>query len=710
MPASTGEFLTAVFPSGSGFLEIFFLRADKKKNQHIFLRNLGKINWASALKMNGTGHHVYFGPGARSKEDGHEEFVTSVAALWVDLDAKDFDPLANPDLKKNPHFSLEAVENGRRLAREALVSRLPADLQPSIIVDTGNGYQAYWLLLDPIMLDEKQVRAGVKAMVKKLGRMLNGDSVSNLNRFLRVPGTTNVKPPPLTHKPCTIIEADYGRRFDISDLEDFLTSASPPSVAEPSTPAATLGTSSPSPMVADLDRLGVSTKIKFLIVSGKTDGDHYSSRSEADAAVITALINAGHSNDQIRAVFSNPAWGIGQKYRRNGNGYLDVSISKSREFAAANPPPARALRATNPAPSNPQTVEVFSRPLSEMLDEEHIPAPEYLVEPLILQGSIGFIAAEPKMMKTWITLDIAFNVALGKPVLGHFEVPQPRKVLLVQEEDAAAAVRGRLQVLSIGAGGAWPEDGNFRWAIRSGIEIFPAKPPPENVNAQFRGLVRDVERHRPDLLVIDALNRIHSGDENQQRDMAPVMRHFEHLRRSFGCAILVVHHFRKGSREKSGRGNQRLRGSSALGAWAENSLYIMSKARDNSIVIAPESKHDLIDEFGVRLEEVIDGDRAGARFVYLKDPSRSRKAGNVEKVFKAVLELHGELPATATIANIHQRIGLSESTIRGHLDTLEDEGRITKAEDQIGGAGQHKFLFTPVTPRSPSRGSIGSKS
>ena len=71
----------------------------------------------------------------------------------------------------------------------------------------------------------------------------------------------------------------------------------------------------PSDWDKKISSLPVSAKIKFLIVNGN-DGS-YPSRSEADQAVITALVNKGMDFADIKAIFEN--YRIGEKYREHSS-------------------------------------------------------------------------------------------------------------------------------------------------------------------------------------------------------------------------------------------------------------------------------------------------------------------------------------------------------------------------------------------------------
>ena len=83
-----------------------------------------------------------------------------------------------------------------------------------------------------------------------------------------------------------------------------------------------------------IDELPVSDKIKNLILHGN-DGS-YPSRSEADMAVVIALINKGVSNHAIEEIFIQ--YPIGEKYREHGSPdqYLKHTIDAAKAMSDLN--------------------------------------------------------------------------------------------------------------------------------------------------------------------------------------------------------------------------------------------------------------------------------------------------------------------------------------------------------------------------------------
>jgi hypothetical protein len=76
--------------------------------------------------------------------------------------------------------------------RQVLLDRLQNAIetgglpQPTVVVDSGNGYQAHWLLADKVSAKSMTVWAEdqARAFAVKLG----GDSTQNVDRVLRLPG------------------------------------------------------------------------------------------------------------------------------------------------------------------------------------------------------------------------------------------------------------------------------------------------------------------------------------------------------------------------------------------------------------------------------------------------------------------------------------------------------------------------------------------
>ncbi len=350
------RFLNALFsakPVGALYCEVRCLQPPGQEGapRQFWLngQNGASFPWQQVAQLNARGFGIHFGVNLRRCQRGREEDVGEIRVLWCDLDVQ------SPAHPTGRHLS-------KRDAFNALATRLPADLFPSAIVDTGNGLQCFWFLQEPLPVTNGST-GPVKQTLVSLERTLDGDPTSDLCRVLRLPGTWNMKDP--AHpKPVRLVHFAPRRRFNLTDFAPILCADAPPGEdadAEPITFTAYANL----PKV-NLGDLRVSKPIKTLIKQGWQRGGKYRTRSEADQAVITALRQGDHAPNEIKAVFARTAWGIGAKVREKRepevDRYLRQCIQQADVFLAqdqvdpngphllwtpsASPPDIRPVRET----------------------------------------------------------------------------------------------------------------------------------------------------------------------------------------------------------------------------------------------------------------------------------------------------------------------------------------------------------------------------
>jgi len=138
-------------------------------------------------KWNGK-RNLYWTPN-RVKADAGRNWKPSEADVeWLDLLHVDIDPPKNI----NPTDNEEAWAAERARIRAALEGFAP---KPSAIVDSGNGYQAFWLLVpeDRLFLDgHPDAIAEAKLYNIALRDKLGGDNCQSLEHLMRLPGTRNL--------------------------------------------------------------------------------------------------------------------------------------------------------------------------------------------------------------------------------------------------------------------------------------------------------------------------------------------------------------------------------------------------------------------------------------------------------------------------------------------------------------------------------------
>ncbi len=193
------EFFITLVSGLKGYIEIRAINTNKDVKQFFYStedieRLLKDINVDNEFFK---GSNVYFGISPREIKIGKEENVKQVKCLWADLDC-DNDEEREVNLKKLNSF----------------------DPSPSIIVCSGHGYHAYWLLLNPFQINSNKDKLYIKGILKGLCEELKADHCFDLSRVLRVPYTYNFKDPndPLLVK---IININPERKYTIQDFEKY---------------------------------------------------------------------------------------------------------------------------------------------------------------------------------------------------------------------------------------------------------------------------------------------------------------------------------------------------------------------------------------------------------------------------------------------------------------------------------------------------------
>lgn len=202
----------------------------------------------------------------------------------------------------------------------------------------------------------------------------------------------------------------------------------------------------------------------------------------------------------------------------------------------------------------------------------------WLVEDLWTDQAVGIVGGAPKCCKTWLALDLAVSVGSGTKALGRFPVPTAGPVLLYGAEDAPAQLRCRLAGIAL-ARGLRLDQVDLRLIVAPSLRLDTA--------ADRERLRLTLEAHRPRLLVLDPLVRLHRLDENSAGEVSALLGELRALQREHHLAIVLVHHLRKNAAPR-GQDGLSLRGSGDLHAWGDSNLYL--RRRDRLLLLSVEHR------------------------------------------------------------------------------------------------------------------------
>lgn len=151
------------------------------------------LNTQRIATMNHQGYSVYCGFGVRRAKRppeqrvtrtgqpyltyrrGRQEDITHIPALWVDIDV-------------NRQRGVLSVD-------DAIQQATQVNPPPSIIIHTGGGVHALWLLDTPVPMVNAGARQYVTWVLRGLAMTTHGDlNSAEISRMVRLPGTVNTKP------------------------------------------------------------------------------------------------------------------------------------------------------------------------------------------------------------------------------------------------------------------------------------------------------------------------------------------------------------------------------------------------------------------------------------------------------------------------------------------------------------------------------------
>src|SRR6185312_3621116 len=306
---------------------------------------------AWALAQNGKNRNVYFhvNPTLRALDNkASKADIASVDFLHVDID-----PRTGED---------EADEQARIL--HLLTTELPPGIpEPSLIVFSGNGYQALWRLAEPIAIDGDIAKATeAERYNRQLEKIFQADNCHNVDRLLRLPGTINYPNKKKRAKGRVVANAEVHCWHDSAPhpLSAFTPAPTTTDKARSTSPkrVAPMGLGVGGSMgTAELEtwatknRKTITDKTLALIATGDA-GEYGGDRSKMVFRVSGDLLRAGVPDEMIVAALTDPNNPVSAHVRdQKGNiaKYAQRQIDRAR--ASMAPQWDRTNKAGEPLPS-----------------------------------------------------------------------------------------------------------------------------------------------------------------------------------------------------------------------------------------------------------------------------------------------------------------------------------------------------------------------
>lgn len=470
-------------------------------------------------------------------------------------------------------------------------SAIDSDLRPTVAWETSPGsYQALWVAGSGDFLGASWPGNENHRLTYHLGADLGGWFTTKL---LRLPGSMNHKPERTKNgkpAPGKILWTD-GPVYHPGDFSD---------LPEVKGAHNTINEALESE-IDGVDRHQVLARVKLklphrareLLGAREISGD----RSDQQWWLTRCLADVGCTVAEIVAILHALPW---NKFADRSN-EIQVLISEASK--------AISLKSQkDEEDGESDEIEEVERPAPQRMGAllRNVKKPKFIVDGVLSVGACGFIAGEPKSFKSWCGLDLAYSVATGADFLGHFRVLEPGPVFYIQEEDPLPTLKDRSAKI-------WRGKTRDKLELEEteGLPTIMWLPP--SVDKDFdpdvsayvqhgftlsdeawmlwldEQLEQGLDRAPYKLLIVDTL-MMTAGEVEETRSQemtTKIFRPLKVLSRKYDIAVILVHHLGKGEKPRAG---QRMLGSVANHAWAEDSIYLLNGGLGKDIRMEIESK------------------------------------------------------------------------------------------------------------------------
>lgn len=184
----------------------------------------------------------------------------------------------------------------------------------------------------------------------------------------------------------------------------------------------------------------------------------------------------------------------------------------------------------------------------ENIDLNNIPPREFVFGEFAARKFVSIIVAPPGCGKSIFTMQQGIRAALGEN-WGDWKCPKPLNVWVYNNEEGDDELKRRIAGAFKHMGIA-PKDLNGNFYINSGEDRFITIA--KNENGQIIGtpdydaLVQEIKEREIDYFIVDPFAETHTASENSNDEIKEVVRLYRKIAFDTNCAVMLVHHTRKG--------------------------------------------------------------------------------------------------------------------------------------------------------------------
>ena len=292
--------------------------------------------------------------------------------------------------------------------------------------------------------------------------------------------------------------------------------------------------------------------------------------------------------------------------------------------------------------------------LSEYLDGDDAEM-SWVVDGLIPEGGFALLSGRPKVGKSTLARYLTLAAARGQPWLGRDTDPDGIPVVCLWLEDSAQGGRAAYRQL-----GNLGDDPPVYIVCDHGI---PGTDSIETLRAS-------ITRTRAKLAIVDPLiSFLRVPDSNDYAKTYAALVPLRELARETECAVLCVHHHRKGNGDAPG---ERVMGSTAFAAAVDTSIELNWDGPGNPRTVTTQQRYgESIEE---RALSVVDG---------IASVGVTKAAAGRDEATRKILKVVADNPGVIT-REIREAAKVKNASVSRLLDDLEESGQIRREKGKRG--------------------------
>lgn len=303
-----------------------------------------------------------------------------------------------------------------------------------------------------------------------------------------------------------------------------------------------------------------------------------------------------------------------------------------------------------------------------------------MIAGLFPRKNVTAIISDPKAGKTMLMLRLIRDLTRGTEVLdGLFHVPKPMKILVFETDMVPDAINQRMKQTNwLSEHDSSLVDMIYAMNLHNKDILFDLE------TSQGQDFFKQMlEEARPDVAFIDTLTQLHGVNENNNKEMRPVIGFLRRMAEEFNCALVINHHTRKRkkSEENASLSQHDSVGASVISRIVGNIIGLSKVKKDDKIYTVVnhiDSWYKPFSSFAFHISEVPDllGGESGMHMDIIRDTSILESKYNQLK--EVIQEEFGD-GRSFTRKDVFEKVKdfISDVTLRAYLPKLATERFLT---------------------------------